>query len=108
MFERPYLDSVIEVVQGAIEDYLPKIRRAFAKWIDIKEDDELNIKKNEEEEEEEEEEKEEKEEEKKEGEEEEDSDDVSSGSDIQYSDDSSIETNLDDLSLDDDPNLLLF
>lgn len=108
MIERPYLDSVIEVVSGSIEDTVPKIRRAFVKWIDIKEDDEID-KKNEEEEEEDldkEEEKEDKDE--KEGEEEEDSEEKSSDSDIQYSDDSSIESNLDDLSLEDDPNILLF
>ncbi len=51
MFERPYLDSCIEVVQGSLEDSLPKIRRAFAKWIDIKEDEEEMIKKIEEEDE---------------------------------------------------------
>ena len=112
MIERPYLDSVIEVVSGSLEDSVPKIRRAFIKWIDIKEDDEADKKKDEEEDEEKdldkEDENKENEGEKKEGEEEEDSDDKSSGSDIQYSDDSSIESNLDDLSLDDDPNILLF
>jgi hypothetical protein len=46
MFERPYFDSVFEVVQGSYEDYFPKISRAFAKWIDIKEDED-EVKKNE-------------------------------------------------------------
>jgi len=44
MIERPYLDSVIEVVSNSLEDSIPKIRRAFVKWIYIKEDDELNAK----------------------------------------------------------------
>jgi len=35
---------VFEVVQGAYEDYFPKISRAFAKWVHIK-DDEDDIKK---------------------------------------------------------------
>jgi hypothetical protein len=46
MFERPYFDSVFEVVQGSYEDYFPKISRAFAKWVDIK-DDEEEVKKDE-------------------------------------------------------------
>lgn len=112
MIERTYLDSVIEVVSGRLEDSVPKIRRAFIKWIDIKEDDDADKKKDDEEEDEKdldkEDDKDDNEGEKKDGEEEEDSDDKSSGSDIQYSDDSSIESNLDDLSLDDDPNILLF
>jgi hypothetical protein len=45
MFERPYFDSVFEVVQGGYEDYFPKIRRAFAKWIDIKDDEDDMVKK---------------------------------------------------------------
>ncbi len=109
MFERPYLDNVIEVIQGALEDSIPKIRRALIKWVDVKEDDEEEEKVDKDEEDYEEDKKEEGEgEEGKEGEEEDDDEEQSSISDIVYSDDSSIESNLDDLSLDDDPNVLLF
>lgn len=105
MFERPYLDNVIEVVQAALEDSIPKIRKALVKWVDIKEDDEIEKKEDKEDDEFD---------EKKEGAEEEkkeddlDDDEISSDSDIVYSDDSSIASNLEDLSLDDDPNVLLF
>lgn len=115
MFERPYFDSVFEVVQGAYEDYFPKISRAFAKWVDIK-DDEEDFKKDEDEDDEnneleaaaDDEKKDEDEEDENKEEEEEDSEEESSGSEIKYSDDSSIESNMDDLSLDDDPNVMLF
>jgi hypothetical protein len=114
MFERTYLDSVIEVVQGWLEDSVPKIRRAFVKWVDIKEDDEEVEKDDDDEDDgdgnEEEKKEEEKKEEKQGGEEEEEDDDeeMSEGSNIVYSDDSSIQSNLEDLSLDDDPNMLLY
>lgn len=82
------------------------------KWVNVIDVDEIIADKDDSEnDDEEEEEEEEDEEEEVEGEgedDEEDDDEEDTLSDIIYTDDSSLESNLEDLSLEDDPNVLLF
>ena len=39
-FDRTYTDAVMEFVSGAIEDSVPKVKRAFIRWINIKDEEE--------------------------------------------------------------------
>jgi len=105
MFQRTYMDDIMEIVSNSLDESLPKIKRAMIKWITIKDDDE--IVKEDDGNEEDDDKGEEKGDEK--GEEEEiDSDEQESIAEIIYTDEDSLEDNMLDLSLDDDPNIILF
>lgn len=41
MFQRTYMDDIMEVVNDSLDESVPKIKRAVIKWITIKDDDEI-------------------------------------------------------------------
>jgi hypothetical protein len=41
MFQRTYMDDIMEIVNDSLDESMPKIKRAVIKWLTIKDDDEI-------------------------------------------------------------------